>query len=75
VRRGGCGRADLRVPAADAAGSTLVVDIISAYLVTSYAADTQASQAVAAALNTHAALAGGLADAIRRITTVDKSSH
>jgi hypothetical protein len=38
-------------------------------------ADTQASQAVAAALNTHATLAGGLADAIRRITIVDKSSH
>jgi hypothetical protein len=33
------------------------------------------SQAVAAALNTHASLAAGLADAIRRITIVDKSSH
>jgi hypothetical protein len=30
---------------------------------------------VAAALNTHATLAGGLTDAIRRITIVDKSSH
>jgi hypothetical protein len=59
----------------DGAGTTLVVDNTSAYLVTSYAADTQASQAVAAALNTHATLAGGLADAIRRITIVDKSSH
>jgi hypothetical protein len=59
----------------DGAGTTLVVDNTSAYLVTSYAADTPASQAVAAALNTHATLAGGLADAIRRITIVDKSSH
>ena len=60
---------------ADGAGTTLVATTTSAWLVTSYAADTQASQAVAAALNTHASLAAGLADAIRRITIVDKSSH
>jgi len=60
---------------ADGRGTTLVATTTAAWLVTSYAADTQASQAVAAALNTHATLAPGLADAIGRITTVDKSSH
>jgi len=78
MRRGGGERVLANAIAScpgDAAGTTLVVNNISAYLVTSYAADTQASQAVAAALNTHATLAGGLADAIRRLTIVDKSSH
>lgn len=59
----------------DGAGTTLVVNNASAYLVTSYANPTAASQAVAAALNTHASLFAGLADAIRRITIVDKSTH
>jgi hypothetical protein len=78
VRRGGGERVLANAIAScpgDAAGTTLVVNKMSAYLVTDYPGDTQASQAVGAALNTHATLAAGLPDAIRRITIVDKSSH
>jgi hypothetical protein len=60
---------------ADGPGTTLVTTVTSAYLVTTYAAYAEAEQAVKAALNTHVTLASGLADAIRRITIVDKSSH
>jgi hypothetical protein len=78
IRRGGGERRLANAIAScpgDAAGSTLVTTGPSAWLVTSYAADTAASQAVAAALNTHVSLAAGLMDAVRRLTIIDKSSH
>jgi DNA/RNA-binding domain of Phe-tRNA-synthetase-like protein len=58
-----------------AAGTTLVTTSTSTYLVTSYANPQQASQAVAAALNTHVSLAAGLMDAVRRVTIVDRQNR
>jgi len=37
--------------------------------------DRAATSAVGAALNTHASLAAGLADAVRRVAVVDKRSR
>jgi hypothetical protein len=74
VRRGGGERVLANAIAScpgTAAGTTLVTTSTSTYLVTSYANPQQASQAVAAALNTHVSLAAGLMDAVRRVTIVD----
>jgi len=60
---------------ADAAGTTLLTTNQNSYLVTSYADDTAATQAVESALNTHTTLAGGLLDAVQRLAVVDKASH
>jgi hypothetical protein len=78
VRRGGGERALTNAIAScpgDAAGTTLVTTGTSTYLVTSYANPQEASQAVAAALNTHVSLAAGLMDAVRRVTIVDKDNR
>jgi hypothetical protein len=56
---------------ADAAGVTLVTTPKATYLVTSFPGDQAASQAVEAALNTHARLAPGLVDAAKRLAAVD----
>lgn len=74
VRRGGGERALANAVAscqADAAGVTLVTTSKATYLVTSYPDDKAASQAVGAALNTHASLAAGLTDATRRLAAID----
>jgi hypothetical protein len=74
VRRGGGERALANAVAscqADAVGVTLVTTNTATYLVTSYPGDKAASQAVGAALNTHASLAAGLTDATRRLATID----
>jgi uncharacterized protein DUF1707 len=74
VRRGGGERALADAAAscqADAAGVTLVTTNKATYLVTSYPEDKAASQAVGAALNTHASLAAGLTDATRRLAAID----
>jgi hypothetical protein len=78
VRRGGGERALANAIAScpgTAAGTTLVTTSTSTYLVTSYANPQQASQAVAAALNTHISLAAGLMDAVRRVTIVDRRNR
>jgi hypothetical protein len=59
---------------ADGAGTTLVTNNQSTYVVTSYPDNSAATQAIGAALNTHATLAAGLKDAIRRIAIVEKDS-
>jgi hypothetical protein len=77
VRKGGGERTLTNAIAscpADSAGVTVVTTTTSTYLVTSYADSQAASQAVEAALNTHASLAAGLKDAVRRLAIVDKSS-
>jgi hypothetical protein len=78
VRRGGGERVLANAIAScpgTAAGTTLVTTSTSTYLVTSYAHPQQASQAVAAALNTHVSLAAGLMDAVRRVTIVDRHNR
>lgn len=78
VRRGGGERVLANAIAScpgTAAGTTLVTTSTSTYLVTSYANPEQASQAVAAALNTHVSLAAGLMDAVRRVTIVDRQNR
>lgn len=78
VRRGGGERVLANAIAscpADAAGTTLLTTLNATYVVTSYADDTAATRAVGAALNTHASLAAGLLDAVRRIAVVDKASR
>jgi hypothetical protein len=59
---------------ADAAGVTVVTTAKSTYLVTSYANFRATSQAVGAALNTHASLAAGLRDAVKRMALLDPQS-
>ena len=59
---------------ADAAGVTVVTTANSTYLVTSYANYRGTSQAVGAALNTHASLAAGLRDAVKRMALLDPQS-
>ena len=59
---------------ADAAGVTVVTTDKSTYLVTSYANYQDTSQAVGAALNTHASLAAGLKDAVHRMAAIDPGS-
>src|SRR5256885_203660 len=74
VRTGGGERALANAIAscpADAAGVTVVTTSNATWLVTSYPGDKAASQAVGAALNTHASLAAGLMDATRRLATID----
>jgi uncharacterized protein DUF1707 len=56
---------------ADSAGVTLVNTATSTYVVTSYADYKATSQAVGAALNTHASLAAGLKDAVKRMSALD----
>lgn len=78
VRRGGGQRALANAIAgcqADAAGTTLLTTSGATYVVTSYTDDKAATSAVGAALNTHASLAAGLLDAVRRVAVVDKHSH
>jgi hypothetical protein len=78
VRRGGGERALANAIAScpgTAAGTTLVTTSASTYLVTSYANPQDASNAVAAALNTHISLAAGLMDAVRRVTIVDRENR
>jgi hypothetical protein len=53
------------------AGLTMVTTPTNTYLVTSYAPDKPTTQAVGAALNTHASMAAGLKDAVKRITILD----
>lgn len=75
VRRGGGERALANAIAscpADAAGTLLLNTRTATYVVTSYTDNSAATQAVGAALNTHASLAKGLVDAIRRVAEVDK---
>ncbi len=59
---------------ADGAGVTVVTTDKATYLVTSYANYQGTSQAVGAALNTHASLAAGLKDAVHRIAAIDPGS-
>lgn len=78
VRRGGGERKLANAIAScpgDAPGTTMVTTATSTYLVTSYAHPQEASQAVAAALNTHVSLAAGLMDAVRRVAIVDKANR
>ena len=56
------------------AGVTVVTTPTNTYLVTSYTDDKAASLAVGAALNTHASMASGLMDAVRRMTILDEGS-
>jgi hypothetical protein len=56
------------------AGVTVVTTPTNTYLVTSYTDDKATSLAVGAALNTHASMASGLMDAVRRMTILDKGS-
>ena len=56
---------------ADAPGVTVVTTARSTYLVTSYTNFRETSQAVGAALNTHASLAAGLRDAVKRMALLD----
>ena len=56
------------------AGVTMVTTPTNTYLVTSYSPDKPTTQAVGAALNTHATMAAGLKDAIKRITATDPGS-
>ena len=56
------------------AGVTMVTTPTNTYLVTSYAPNKPTTQAVGAALNTHATMAAGLKDAIKRITATDPGS-
>jgi Domain of unknown function (DUF1707) len=58
----------------DSAGVTMVSTPSNTYLVTSYTDNQPTVQAVGAALNTHASMASGLKDAVRRMTVIDKSS-
>lgn len=58
----------------DAAGVTMLNTSTATYLVTSYAPDRPTTQAVGAALNTHASMAVGLKDAVKRITVLDPGS-
>lgn len=74
VRRGGGERSLANAIAscpATASGVTVVTTTSSTYLVTSYPGDQAASQAAAAALNTHTSLAAGLLDAAGRLAAVD----
>jgi hypothetical protein len=52
----------------------MVTTPTNTYLVTSYAPSGPTTQAVGAALNTHATMAAGLKDAIKRITATDPGS-
>ena len=52
----------------------MVTTPTNTYLVTSYTDDKPTTQAVGAALNTHASMASGLMDAVRRMTILDKRS-
>ena len=73
MRRGGGERALANAIAscpADSAGVTLVTTDRATYLVTSYASQATTS-AVGAALNTHASMAAGLRDAVRRRAAID----
>jgi hypothetical protein len=56
------------------AGVTMVTTPTNTYLVTSYTPDHPTTLAVGAALNTHATMAAGLKDAIKRIATIDPGS-
>jgi hypothetical protein len=56
------------------AGVTMVTTPTNTYLVTSYAPDKPTTQAVGAALNTHASMAAGLKDAVKRITILDPAA-
>jgi hypothetical protein len=78
VRRGGGERLLANAIAscpADAAGTLLLNTRTATYVVTSYTDNSAATQAVGAALNTHASLAAGLVDAVRRVAVVDKHNH
>jgi Domain of unknown function (DUF1707) len=56
------------------AGVTMVSTPTNTYLVTSYTDNQPTVRAVGAALNTHASMASGLMDAVRRMTIIDKGS-
>jgi uncharacterized protein DUF1707 len=74
VRTGGGERAlanAISSCSATSAGVTVVSTATSTYLVTSYTGYQATSQAVGAALNTHASLAAGLKDAVKRMATLD----
>jgi hypothetical protein len=77
VRRGGSERALANAISscpAGAAGVTVVTTAGSTYLVTSYTDFRATSQAVGAALNTHASMAAGLRDTVRRMAVIDPGS-
>ena len=59
---------------ADGAGVTVVTTDKATYLVTSYTNYQDTSQAVGAALNTHASMAAGLKDAVHRMAAIDPGS-
>jgi hypothetical protein len=48
--------------------------LTSVHLAVAYADSKAASDAVGAALNTHASLAAGLRDAVKRLAIVDKAA-
>jgi hypothetical protein len=59
---------------ADGDGVTLATTDRATYLVTSYTNYRGTSQAVEAALNTHASMAAGLRDAVKRMASIDPGS-